>query len=179
MADETEPVPGIVTAATQVNSAFWLAAAHGAVRGFCRWHVAPVITETLILDGHCGKNLLIPSQRVEAIDLVLNDGIDVTEQVKHSRRTGVLTLPGGWSTDVGGIEVTLRHGFPVESVPAVAGLIVALTKRAAQSGGVVASQGVGPANVRYITAADGSVPGVPLFESERETLAPYRLNWGP
>lgn len=179
MADEEAPTPGIVTAATQVDSAFWLAAAHGAIRGYCRWHVAPVITETLVLDGHGGRSLLIPSQRVEEIERVLNDGVDVTGQVKHSRRAGVLTLPGGWSTDVSGIEVTLRHGFPVDSVPAVAGLIVALTKRAAQSGGVVASQGVGPANVRYITGADGSVPGVPLFENEQATLAPYRLTWGP
>lgn len=179
MADETEPVPGIVTSATTVNPAFWLAAANGAVRGYCRWHVAPVITETLILDGHGGRNLLIPSQRVEAIESVLSDGVDVTDRVKFSRRSGVLSIGDCWSTDVGGIEITLRHGYPLEDVSEVAGLIVALTKRAAQSGGVVASQAVGPANVRYITGSDGSVPGVPLFESEMETLAPYRLNWGP
>lgn len=177
MPEETQNTK-IVAEATQIDSPFWLAAAHGAIRDYCRWHVAPVITETLTLDGRGGKTLLIPSQRVEALDTVLNDSVDVTEQVKFSRRAGVLTLDSGWSSEVGGIEVTLRHGYPVDEVPAVAGLIVALTKRAAQSGGVVASQAVGPANVRYITGSDGSTPGLQLFGQEQAALEPYRLNWG-
>lgn len=172
-------VDPIVTSSTNVNGEFWLAAAHGAVRRECRWHVAPVITETLVLDGPGGRALLVPSQRIELLESVTSDGVDVTERVRFSRSAGILTLSEGWSREVGGVEITLRHGYALDSVPEVAALIVALTKRAAQGGSVIAQQGVGPASVRYLTGADGGSLGVPLLESEKATLAPYRLGWGP
>lgn len=172
-------VSPIVSASTQVSPAFWLNVAHGVIRDYCGWHVAPVITETLELDGGGGTTLLLPSKRVREIKSVINDGRDVTGQVKFSRRAGVLTLGSGWSCDVGSITITLEHGFRAEEVPAVAGLIVTLTQRAASGGGNVVQQGIGPASVRRGTGRDGGVLGAPLLESEKETLAPYRLNWGP
>lgn len=172
-------IPDIVSSSTQVNPAFWLKAAQGAIRRACGWHVAPVITETLTLDGRGGKSLLLPSKRVASIASVVNDGQDVTEQVKFSRRAGVLTLASGWSCDVGSIEVTLTHGYKSEDVPEVAALIVTLTKRAATGGGAIAQQGIGPASVRYATGRDGGALGVPLLESEHAVLEPYKLNWGP
>ena len=168
----------IVSATTQVDPAFWLNAANQAIRTECGWHVAPIITEELVLDGPGGHNLLVPSKRVREVVSAKNDGVDVTEQVKFSRRAGVLTLASGWSCDVGSIELTIRHGYNLDEVADVAGLIVTLTKRAAASGTVV-QQSVGSASVRLATARDGSVAGVPLFESEKAILAPYKLNWGP
>lgn len=168
----------IVTASTTVDAGFWLAAAHGSVRGYCRWHVAPVITETLVLDGHGGKNLLIPSQRVEAITEVLNDGVDVTDQVKFSRRSGVLSLGRGWSHELAGIEVTLRHGYPSEDVPELAALILNVAKRAGSGQSLIASQSVNGASVSYLTAG-GAPLSVPLLQIEKDALSQYRLNWGP
>lgn len=172
-----DTIPGIVAANTQVDPAFWLNVAHSAIRGACGWHVAPIITETLVLDGSGGPSLLLPSLRVRSIASVTNDATDVTDNVKYSRRTGVLTLASGWSCDVGSIEITMTHGFTVEEVPSVAGLIVTLTKRAAASSNVV-QQGIGPASQRLATGRDGGVLGVPLLESEHAILAPYKLNWG-
>lgn len=172
-------IPDIVTASTQVDPAFWLKAAQGAIRRACGWHVAPVITETLTLDGRGGSSLLLPSKRVVSIASVTNDGEDVTEQVRFSRRAGVLTLASGWSCDVGAIEINLTHGFPPDEVPDVQALIVTLTKRAATGGGAIAQQGIGPASVRYATGRDGGALGVPLLESEHAVLEPYKLNWGP
>lgn len=172
--------PAIVTAQTQVNPAFWLNAANAAVRRACGWHVAPVITETLVLDGRGGTRLLLPSLRVSAVTRVLNDGVDVTARVRFSRSAGVLTLGSGWSTDVGSIEVTLEHGHPIEDVPDVAALIVTLTKRAAAAGAAaVAQQSVGSASVRYAVGADGAPISLPLLASEKEILAPYTLTWEP
>lgn len=172
-------VEPIVTASTQVNPQFWLSAAHAALRRFCGWHVAPVITETLTLDGSGGKTLLLPSKRIVSIESVISDGVDVTDRVEVSKNAGMIEFGGHWSRKLGGIVIELTHGYEVDEVLDVSALIVTLTKRARESGRTVASQAIGPANVRYITGTDGSVPGLPLFESEKETLEPYRLNWGP
>lgn len=170
-------IPGIVTADTQVNPAFWLNAANQAIRNHCGWHVAPIITETLELDGRGSTTLLLPSKRVHAIEKVLNDGIDVTEKVKFSRRAGILTLASGWSRDVGSIEVTLRHGYELTEVADVAALIVTLTKRAATAG-LVVQRSVGGASQRLATSKDGGVLGIPLLESEQAVLAPFVITWG-
>lgn len=172
-------IPGIVDANTQVNPQFWLNAAHGAIRDYCGWHVAPVIPETLTLDGSGGRTLLLPSKRIQSIMSVLSDGEDVTERVHLSKRAGMIEIDGAWSRELGGIVIELSHGYPVDEVPAVAALIVTLTKRARDGGGMIASQGIGPASVRYVTGKDGAVLGVPLLESERALLDKYRLEWGP
>ncbi|WP_431785375.1 hypothetical protein [Microbacterium maritypicum] len=167
----------IVSAGTQVNPQFWLNAANQAIRTECGWHVAPIITEELVLDGTGGKNLLVPSLRIREVVSVKSDGREVTDEVKFSRRAGVLTLASGWSCEVGSIELTIRHGFDADEVPNVAALIVTLTKRAASSSAFV-QQAVGPASAKLATGRDGAALGVPLMESEKDTLAPYRLNWG-
>ncbi len=169
--------PDIVTADSQVDPAFWLRAANGAVRSACHWHIAPIITETLVLDGRGGTVLLLPSQRVHSIERVLADGVDITTQVKFSRNSGMISLASGWPSGLGAIEVTLQHGYAIEEVPEVAGLIVTLTKRASSSGNVV-SQAIGSASQRLATGKDGAVLGVPLLESELQTLKPYILTWG-
>ncbi|WP_344820239.1 hypothetical protein [Microbacterium soli] len=168
----------IVSETTQVDPGFWLKAANRAVRAECGWHVAPIITEELVLDGPGGTTLLVPSKRVRGIISATSDGRDVTDKVRFSRRAGVLTLESGWSCEVGSIELKIQHGYDLDEVPDVAALIVTLTKRAA-SGGPVVQQAVGPASVRLATGRDGAALGVPLLESEKDVLAPYKLNWGP
>lgn len=176
--DEKAGIPDIMQGTVQVDSKFWMKAAQGAIRDECGWHVAPVIEETLVLDGRGGTALLLPSLRARELIEVINDGVDVTAQVKFSRLTGVLTLERGWSREVGSISVKLKHGFEPHEVPSVAGLIVTLTKRAAASG-LVIHHTVPGASQRLATGRDGGALGVPLLESERELLAPYRLTWGP
>lgn len=171
-------IGSIVTAATQVDPAFWLNAANQAIRTECGWHVAPIITEELVLDGPGGTALLVPSKRVRSIISATSDGRDVTDLVKFSRRAGVLTLASGWSCDVGSIELTIEHGYEADEVADVAALIVTLTKRAASSGAFV-QQSIGSASAKLATGRDGAALGVPLLESEKDILSRHRLNWGP
>lgn len=170
----------IMTSSTPTDRAFWLNAAHQAVRRECGWHVAPIITETLVLDGRGGKALLLPSKRVREVMSVLNDGTDVTDAVRFSRRSGVLTLASGWSTEVGSIEVTLEHGYSPAEAADVAGIIAAASARGASTAaaGAVIEQSVGGARVRYGSDNKGGILSVQLLESEKTMLAQYKLNWG-
>lgn len=152
---------------------FWLKAANQAVRSYCGWHVAPIITETITRDGNGGKTLMLPSQKIVSLVRVTNDGVDVTAHVRMSEM-GMLELRcGRWSSELGGIVVELRHGY--ESADDVAGVIASLVARAASSPAGIASQAVGPANVRYATGPGGVPLSVPLMEAEKLTLDPYRV----
>lgn len=172
-----DPIPPIVGETTAVNAAFWLKAAHGAVRRFCGWHVAPIIDETLTLDGSGGRDILLPSLRVVELVSVMNDGVDVTADVDMSR-AGMLRLQSGrWTPRFGRVSVALRHGYDLEEVPEVAAVIVGAAKRGPQAGGVISSQSVNGASVSYASAG-GAPISIPLLAMEKETLSTYRLEWG-
>lgn len=171
-------IPNIVDGTTTVDPAFFLNAANRAIRAYCGWHVAPVIPEILTLDGSGGKTLLLPSLRIVEIESVLSDGVDVTERVQVSKRAGMLEIDGVWSKRLGGIEVTLDHGYSLDEVPDVATLILNVAKRAGSGQSLIASQSANGASVSYLTAG-GAPLSVPLLQIEKDALSPYKLTWGP
>ncbi|TFD58037.1 hypothetical protein E3T43_07260 [Cryobacterium sp. Hh7] len=165
-------LPAII-GAQAFDQAFWLKAANQTVRSYCGWHVAPIITESITLDGNGSKTLLLPSKRVTDVVSVLNDGIDVTATVRKSEK-GMLELTRGcWSDELGAIEVTFTHGY--EAADDVAGVIAALVSRAASSPAGIAAQAVGPANVKYATGPGGVPLSIPLMAGEMLTLDAYRI----
>jgi hypothetical protein len=170
-------IPPIVGDGTTINAAFWLKAAHGAVRRFCGWHVAPIIDETMTLDGSGGRDVLLPSLRVVQLLSVLNDGVDVTGQVDTSR-AGILRLTDGtWTTRLGRVTVSLRHGYDLDEVPEVAAIIAGVAKRGPNSGRVEASEAANGSS-RGGALDRGAPISVPLLLPEKETLSTYRIEWG-
>lgn len=158
------------------TDAFWLAAAEAQVRAYCGWHVAPVLSDELVLDGGGGVHLLLPSRLVLEVTAVTNDGDDVLDAVRVSRH-GVLELESGWTSRVGSVSVSLRHGFEPGEVSDVLGVIVAVAARSSMSAGPVVQQSVAGSMVRYGT--NGGAPiGSPLLAAEKELLSRYVLNWG-
>lgn len=170
--------PPIITPASQVDTAFWLDAAHGAIRRECGWHVAPVLEEHLILDGSGTRQLHVPSKRIVSVVSATNAGVDVTDLVDASERSGVLELATGrWTDRLGRVEIRLLHGHEPEEIPEVMALIASLARRAASST-TVTQQSVNGASVTYASAG-GAPLSIPLLGIERDFLAPYRLESHP
>ncbi|MFF7683166.1 hypothetical protein ACFZA2_10425 [Microbacterium sp. NPDC007973] len=170
-------IPPIVGGQTVINADFWLKAAHGAVRRFCGWHVAPIIDETMILDGSGGRDIFLPSLRVVDLLTVTNDGQNVTASVDTSR-AGILRLTTGtWTDRLGRVTVTLRHGYDLDEVPEVAAVIAGVAKRGPNSGRVEASEAANGSS-RGAALDRGAPISIPLLMPERETLAPYCIEWG-
>lgn len=168
-------VDPIVTPSTAISEQFWLNAAHGAVRRECGWHVAPVLEETLTLDGSGGPALLLPSMRVVELFEVTNAGALVDVDLIDTSQAGILELQRGtWTRRRGRVVITLRHGYRLDEVPEVAALIATLTRRAASAPGIVASQSVNGASVSYLTAG-GAPLSISLLQIEKDLLAPYRI----
>lgn len=84
-----------------------------AARRYCGWHVSPVKSETLEVDGPGGQVLSLPTLSLNAVASVTELGVvvDVTT-LDRSRRKGTLTKQfGHWTGRDGAITVTATHGL--------------------------------------------------------------------
>src|ERR1700761_4069109 len=98
-----------------------LAAALQVARHHCGWHVSPVITETITLDGPDSRILFVPTMKIVTLTSVTEDGTSINpDNVSMSagsggfqrRRLSLRKRSGDWWTDqYGGIELEMSHGF--------------------------------------------------------------------
>lgn len=156
----------------------WYAAALHAVRNHCGWHVAPVIEETLTLDGSGSSALLLPSNRVVSVRSITEDGKEVDLDSVGVSTSGILRKRGGyrWTRELGAVEVTLEHGH--EQYDDLQAVVEQVAARSETTGSGALSETAGPFNIRRGTSSGGEVVGAPLLGMEKAALAPYVLSWG-
>lgn len=159
----------ILPATPTFDEAFWVAAAEGAVRDYCLWHVAPVREQTFALDGGRKRRLLLPTMRLREVLSVEANGVDVTDRVKGSE-SGVIEMEGGFPCGLGSVLVRVSHGYDPSEVPSVQGIIASAASRFAESlGSIVQSQSAGGSSVTYFLGSEA------LLGSEKSKLQRYRL----
>lgn len=157
----------------QINSSLWLHAAENAVRRECGWHIAPSITETIHLNGTGTPLLHLPTLHLTSLTSLTIDGREALADADWSE-SGMVELRSGVFPDrFRSIRVTMTHGFEMGEVPDVITLIMTLARRGA-SQPTVASQSVNGASASYFTAG-GAPLSIPLLRSEKDLLAPYRI----
>jgi hypothetical protein len=108
-------------------SARTIASASASVRNDCRWHVAPVVTETVTVDGCLSRLLLLPTLRLVNVTgvEVLDDSSTTWLPITGWRiaNAGMLYRATGWNYGPAGIRVTMQHGFaetPADLLPVLA-----------------------------------------------------------
>lgn len=84
-----------------------------AARRYCGWHVSPVLTQTIVIDGPGGLLLQLPTLNVTALTSVAEDGVAVTLSGLEWSRTGQVRKLNntGWTSKFGGLTVALSHGY--------------------------------------------------------------------
>ncbi len=168
----TSPDHGLTPASLGVGvSQGQIDQAVGLVRAFCGWHVWPVVTETLIVDGVGGVVLTLPTLKVTDVALVVESGVVLVDLNRHlsvvddadgyewSASGDVKRVGGCWTTRWRGIEVTLTHGF--ETCP-----LLSVVAGIASSG--TAPEVVGPFSFGGSDAASSVMP-------YRDALSLYRI----
>jgi hypothetical protein len=150
-------------------------AAERLIRDYCRWHVAPIITETRTFDGPGTRSLFLPTKRLVEVESVTVDGGPLTPEDYRFSADGWLTRVGAlWPHRERSVTVEFRHGFdPSEAIGEVVAQIVNRAK--ISPAGNVASQAAGTQRVTFVTNG-GEVTRYGLMGSEKEALAPYRLH---
>lgn len=161
-----------------------LASALSLARRYCGWHVTPVKTDSLVtLDGPGGPLLVLPTLRLVQLTALTEDGIPAdVEQVSTSVR-GLLRkksgytgggpgVAGWWSDQLGGIEVSMVHGFT--DAPEWQSAVLSYIDRTSLAVGGGGREVVGPFQFSEATTVDGSV----FTPAEQLLLDLYRLEPG-
>lgn len=137
--------------------------ASGAIRSYCGWHVTPVITETVTVDGDGGTILNLPTLRLTSLVAVRVQG----EPVEDVEWSSDGTLRGWWPDKWRSIEVEMEHGY--ESPADLLGVMVDAASRAVNSELGGAAETIGPFS---FTASEGSTV---MYLHELQVLDRYKL----
>jgi hypothetical protein len=151
-----------------------LAAASGAARRYCGWHVTPVVTnQSLTLDGPGNRILALPTLQLGSVTSIREDGITLNlADLQVSARGVVLKTDGGfWTDKLGGIVVVFTHGYA--SAPDFESVIFSAIERGEFSDSKTPT-GIGP--FRY---SEPLVSVLPFTNPERAVLDFYRLEKQP
>ncbi|MSS84488.1 hypothetical protein FYJ24_06865 [Actinomycetaceae bacterium WB03_NA08] len=148
-------------------------AASAAVRRYCRWHVAPVIEETITVDGSGGSVLRLPSQHVVDVLEVKVSGVPVSADQFSWSVAGLLELHGKrFPKRYRSVEVTLRHGY--DYVPDLSAIASQVARFALAS-----PMGRTREQAGQISVSWGTAQGMAWSESMLEMMKPYRLQIMP
>lgn len=148
-------------------------AADAAIRRWCGWHIAPVLTQTFTVDGPGTNVLMLPTGRL--VDLTALSEIHRTDTVTLSvtpvtgdvdwSHNGYVYRSGGhrFTNRLRGVQVTISHGY--DDVTDLALIVSELAARAQPAG--VKSKARGDRSVTFFE------PG--LMQYEKDQLRLFRL----
>ncbi len=126
-----------------------------AIRAWAGWHIAPVITQTLVLDGTGYRELLVPTLKVTALHSCTCDGTVLDTDSLEWSRAGMLRHPSGcWPDRYGSVILTLEHGFP--DAPDVEAEAMTLIQARAGNPLGYTSRTLGPASWTMADGGDAS-----------------------
>ena len=155
-------VPGIVGGASQ------------AVRTYCGWHIAPVISETLTVDGPGGSELTLPTLRVVAVREVRVEGVALAESDYDWSESGQIRLRcGEWPRRYRAVEVDVDHGF---DAPAdVMQVVQQVATNAISSSMGATREQAGSVSITWALTAPNVSGGVSLLQRDLAILDAYKI----
>ena len=151
--------------------------ASAAVRRWARWHIAPVLEETLTGDGPGGSLVLLPTGRLLAVLTATNAGEPVDVARVGFSRHGMVSVPEGyaWARGFGSVSVRVRHGYDLADVPDVAQIVKQVTANALSSPMGATREQAGTESVAWATTAPGVSGGLSLLQRDLDVLAQYKI----
>jgi len=168
------PLPPLGNPPPGADPVRWVAAC-AAVRDYCRWHIAPSLSETITVDGPGGPILYLPTLRLTGLTSITNDGATVPNP--EWTQAGMVRGPRRWSSKWRSIIAEITHGYD-ECPPAVAQVVTDMLAAAGALGAT--SVQVGRMSLGYSAASSAVQAGVVgLSTEQKRVLAPYRLELVP
>lgn len=152
-----------------------LAQASAAVRAYCGWHIAPLLTgAVVVVDGNWSRTVGLPTLHLVGVASVTENGEPVDLAEISWSTYGALQRSCRWTPRRRGISAVIDHGY--ETVPEEVGAVVCsmVTRAGSNPLGVVREQ-TGPFSVTYPQSAPNQAGGMSLWASEKDILGPYRI----
>lgn len=148
-----------------------------AVRRYCGWHISPVVTETVTVDGPGGRLLSLPSLNVTAVASITQgeSALVADDNYRWSADGSVKCTSGRWTEEFRDITVTFTHGYDSEDVADVNQVVLAVAARHMASPTGATREQTLAASVSWALTGPGVSGGIALLAHERDVLAPYRI----
>lgn len=168
--------PSLLPPVSADRNVDYLAAAEAAVRAYCGWHIAPIITEDLVLDGSGTRTLFVKTMRLLDVTAGTSDGVVLDPLTLEWSESGFVRSTSVWPDKLRSVRLSVMHGFEV--VPDVAEIVQAMAARAASAPSGVVREQAGAVSVSNSLTAPGVSGGVVLMDHERKQLDRYRITGG-
>ena len=133
------------------------------VRSYCGWHIAPVVTSTVVVEGS-GAALLLPTLHLTGITSITRDGVEVPVADVTWQPNGIVK----GRHFCGEYEVTFTHGY-AQTPEDIAQLVSAVVSDGTEGLRRLSSLSRGPFSESYFDST----------ASDRATLDFYRLGPRP
>lgn len=145
-----------------------------AIRNYCGWHVAPVITETKTFDGTGSKLLQLRTMKLQDIESITINGTDVTDYVTWSE-LGSIRYENGFPETYRSVVVTYTHGFLLEDVADLVVIGEQIGRMAASSPMGALQESLGARSVTLAQLSPGVAGGLTLLQRDKDILDRYQL----
>lgn len=152
-----------------------LEAAESLVVEYCGWHIAPVVTEDVTVDGSGTAILPLPTMHLTAVNTVTENGLPVDVTRVYWSSHGLLERAGGvaWTGRPRGVVANVAHGYP-QAPQWLAHLVYSAAGRALNAAVGVTQEGAGGEQVGYTPAylvPPGAVALHPLEQKMLDRIA--------
>lgn len=148
----------------QPRAAMLIGQASGLIRSYCKWHIAPVVSELLTVDGSGIGLLQLPTLHVVSIESLTEEGVACTDYEWSAN--GSLFRLHDWSHKSRSIVVDLTHGYE-EAPLEIQSVCLQLAARLLANPLGVKSEAAGGVSVTYASGV--------LGDYEKAALDPYRI----
>jgi len=154
-----------------------LAGASAAVRRYCGWHIAPVLTEEdVLLDGSGGSVLRLPTLRLRALLALHNHTTELDVDAAEWSTKGLVRLRHShWTDRYRGVRASYIHGYDLDEVPDLQQIVQQVVGHAISSPLGATREQAGSLAVQWATTAPGVSGGLTLLERDYAILNSYRL----
>lgn len=155
-----------------------IAGASQAVRRYCRWHVTPVITETVVVDHAGGSLLAVPSGRllsVEAVSVWDGAAYVPVEGGFRKSKAGLVQLGSSVRAGYEALEVTMTHGFTRDEAADLLQVVTQMVLVALSSPMGATREQAGGVSFAWALTAPGVAGGLSLLARDRAVVDAYRL----
>ena len=144
-------------------------------RALCGWHVTPVRTATITLDGPGSPLLVLPTLRMTGLASVVEDGIELDVSTLAWSSRGLVRKKSGacWSGQFSSITVVFEHGIDAADAAGWRRAVLSCVDRRSLDIG-----GGQPTRVGPFEWGNSTVAGM-FSQAEQEVLQSFRLEKAP
>lgn len=156
-----------------------VAGAVAGIRRYCRWHIAPIIADTLevaVPFGGVRLDALLPTHQLRKVLEVRVDG-RVIEQPAWTRDGHVWAGYLGAGSHV--IHADVHHGYRADEVADLVAIVAQVVAIAQSSPTGATREQAGALSVSWATTAPGVSGGLTLLDRDMALLDAYRIGDGP